>query len=84
MKRLRLTYPQIAQKEAEAAKVATRMVRRKALEEVKKVKDDISKDDVKRLENGIQRMTDEFIGKIDAMQQSKVGVIMEPGLAVRK
>lgn len=80
----RLALQEAAQREAESAKVATRMVRRKALEEVKGLKDDMSKDDAKRLEHNIQSMTDDMIARINELQKSKEDAIMDASLSVRK
>lgn len=73
-----------AQRDAEAAKVATRMVRRKALEDVKALKDNVSKDDAKRLERNIQTMTDDVIARINDLQKSKQDAIMDASMSVRK
>lgn len=70
--------------EAEAAKVATRLVRRKAMDEVKNLKDDIPKDDMKRFEKNIQQMTDNWIDQITRTQQLKGDAILDPSLAIRK
>lgn len=75
---------QTVQKEAEAAKVATRMVRRKAMEEIKGLKEDLSKDDVKRLENCVQIMTDQWISQITNAQNEKIDAVMNPSLSIRK
>lgn len=80
----RLALKEAAQREAEAAKVATRMIRRKALEEVKQLKDDIPKDDAKRLERNIQSMTDDSIARINDVQKTKENAIMDTNLSVRK
>ena len=57
----------IAGKYAEAAKVSVRNVRRDGNDALKKMEKDgeISKDDHKKREDGIQKLTDEFIKKID-------------------
>ncbi|CAN8063507.1 unnamed protein product [Agarophyton chilense] len=64
-----------ALKEAEAAKIATRMIRRKAMEEVKNLKSEVSKDDIKKIEKGVQVLTDRFIGDITEVQRNKVRTI---------
>ncbi|KAI0557348.1 ribosome recycling factor [Gracilaria domingensis] len=64
-----------ALKEAEAAKIATRMIRRKAMEEVKNLKSEVSKDDLKQIEKGVQALTDRFIGNITEVQRNKVRAI---------
>lgn len=72
------------QQEGEAAKIATRLVRRKAMDQVKNVKDDMPKDDFKRFEQSIQVMTDRWIDRITHTQQLKVQSIMDPSLSIRK
>lgn len=57
----------------EETRVAIRMARRDANEEVKKaLKDKVaSEDEAKRQETDIQKMTDEYIKKVDAMSEEK-------------
>lgn len=62
----------MALRDAEAAKIATRMVRRKAMDAVKVLKDEISKDDVKRMENVVQQMSDKYINTISQSLDEKV------------
>src|SRR5690606_28888365 len=63
----------IAGKYAETAKVAVRNVRRDGMEALKAMekKGEISKDDQKKREDGIQKLTDEFIKKVDDALASK-------------
>lgn len=58
---------------AEESRVAVRMARRDANEEVKKALKDkqISEDENKKLETEIQKMTDEYIKKIDSTADEK-------------
>jgi ribosome recycling factor len=58
---------------AEESRVAIRMARRDANEEVKKALKDkqISEDENKKLETEIQKMTDEYIKKVDATADEK-------------
>lgn len=65
-------------KVVEDAKVAVRMGRRDANEALKKALKDkaISEDDNKRAEADIQKMTDEYIGKLDKMAAEKEKEIM--------
>lgn len=62
----------------EDARVAVRMARRDANEEVKKAAKDkvASEDEQKKLEAEIQKMTDDFIKKIDAVADEKEKSIM--------
>lgn len=66
-------------KRGEDAKVAIRGVRRDAIEGFKKQKKDgeITEDDLKDLENEIQKMTDRFIKEIEAIVSAKDKEIME-------
>ena len=63
----RVELSKIAGKYAEAAKVSIRNVRRDGNESLKKMEKDggISKDEHKKQEGDIQKLTDEFIKKID-------------------
>lgn len=60
-------------KKGEAAKVAVRNVRRDANEAVKRMNkaNEISEDELKDNEDKIQKMTDKFIGQIDAAIEEK-------------
>lgn len=57
----------------EEARVAVRMARRDANEEVKKELKDkkVSEDEAKRSENDIQKMTDDYIKKVDTISDEK-------------
>lgn len=63
----------LAKKYAEEGKVALRLVRRDANEEVKKKHEakEISDDDFKRVQNQIQKFTDDFSLKIDQLLSHK-------------
>lgn len=62
----------------EEARVAVRMARRDANEEVKKaLKDKVcSEDEAKKLETEIQKMTDDFVKKVDGISDEKEKSIM--------
>ena len=63
--------------ETEQNKVTIRNVRRTAHEQAKKMKDNgVPEDEVKKLETDIQKMTDDFITKIDKMAELKEKEIM--------
>ncbi len=66
-------------KRGEDAKVAVRGVRRDALEGFKKQKKDgeLTEDDLKSLENDIQKLTDKFVKEIDTIVANKEKEIME-------
>ena len=68
----------IAGKYAEAARVSIRNVRRDGMELLKKLEKDkvISEDDHKRKSEEVQKMTDEFIKKVDLLLADKEKDIM--------
>ncbi len=62
----------------EDARVAVRMARRDANDEVKKAQKDklVSEDEAKKLETEVQRMTDDYIKKVDQLADEKEKSIM--------
>ena len=80
---IRLVFPELTEerrkdlvkdvkKKGEAAKVAVRNVRRDANEYLKKLgKTDVSEDEIKDLEDVIQKETDKFIKEIDKAVEEK-------------
>ncbi|MBQ2891034.1 MAG: ribosome recycling factor [Clostridia bacterium] len=66
-------------KRGEEAKVTVRGIRRDAIEGFKKQKKDgeITEDDLKGLENDIQKLTDKFVKEIDTIVANKEKEIME-------
>ena len=87
-KAIRLTFPELTEerrkdlvkdvkKKGEAAKVAVRNIRRDANDAFKKLtKQDVSEDEVKDLEDSVQKLTDKFIKKIDAAVDTKAKEIL--------
>lgn len=67
-----------AKKVVEEARVAVRMARRDANDEIKRAQKDkeISEDEQKSLQDEIQKMTDEYIGKVDSIAEEKEKSIM--------
>jgi ribosome recycling factor len=65
-------------KKGEGAKVAIRNIRRDANDMIKKQQkaNEISEDEQKDAEDEIQKMTDEFVAKIDTMVEDKSKEIM--------
>lgn len=55
--------------------MATRMVRRKAMDAVKGIKEDISKDNLKRMEKIVQEMSEKYIDSISQSLDEKVKAI---------
>jgi ribosome recycling factor len=68
----------VAGKYAENARVAIRNIRRDGMDMVKKDKSDglITEDDVKRLSDEVQKLTDEYTGKVDVLLAEKEKDIM--------
>lgn len=61
--------------ECEQGKVGIRAVRKETNESLKKIKG-APEDDLKNAEEDVQKLTDEFIGKIDALMKKKEAEIM--------
>lgn len=88
-KMIRLVFPELTEdrrkelakeikKKGEAAKVAYRNIRRDANDAMKKLakSDDISEDEVKVLEDAIQKMTDKFVAQADKAVEDKTKEIL--------
>jgi len=69
----------IAKSKTEEARVAIRNIRRDGNEEVKKAEKDghVSEDDSKKTLDDIQKITDEFIKKVNDLLDAKIAEIME-------
>jgi len=61
--------------ECEHGKVSVRNIRKETNEQLRKIKG-VSEDDVNNAEETVQKFTDEFIGKIDALMKKKESEIM--------
>ena len=82
-KMIRLVFPELTEerrkdlvneikKKAEAAKVASRNIRRDANDAFKKLaKQDVSEDEIKELEDQIQKLTDKYIKEVDKAIENK-------------
>ena len=81
---IRLVFPELTEerrkelakdvkKKGENAKVAIRNIRRDAIDHVKKLgkTDDISEDEIKDLEDGIQKLTDKYVANVDKAVETK-------------
>jgi ribosome recycling factor len=64
-----------ASQECEQGKVSIRSIRKETNESLKKIKG-VSEDDVKNAEETVQKLTNEFIEKIDALFKKKEAEIM--------
>lgn len=85
---IRLVFPELTEdrrkelvkdvkKKAEDAKVAVRNIRRDGNDALKKLgKTDVSEDEIKQLENELQKLTDKYIKDIDALMEVKSKEIM--------
>jgi ribosome recycling factor len=72
--RRRQLVKQVGQ-ECEHGRVSIRTIRKETNEQLKKVKG-VSEDDVKFAEEKVQKLTDEFITRIDTLMKKKEGEIM--------
>ena len=85
---IRLAFPQLTEerrkdlvkevkKKAEESKVAIRNIRRDGNDAFKKLaKTEVSEDEIKQLEEKLQKLTDKFIKDIDALMETKSKEIM--------
>lgn len=72
----RKEFVKLVSQKAEHGKVMVRQIRHEAMEEIKKHADSSSEDEVSRLEKEVQKLTDEFIAKIDTMRSDKEKELM--------
>lgn len=81
---IRLVFPELTEerrkelakdikKKGENAKVAVRNIRRDAIDHLKKIgkEEDLSEDEVKDLEDTVQKLTDEYVAKVDKAVDAK-------------
>lgn len=85
---IRLVFPELTEerrkdlvkevkKKAEEGKVAIRNIRRDGNDAFKKLaKTDVSEDEIKQLEEKLQKLTDKYIKDVDALMESKSKEIM--------
>ncbi len=69
----------LVRKMAEESKVALRNIRRDAIEELRKLEKEkrISQDDLRHYQNEVQKITDQYVEKVDKLVQAKEKEIME-------
>lgn len=69
----------VVRAEAESARIAVRNIRRDAISDIKELEKEkeISEDDMHRGEDQIQKITDEYIAKVDAALAEKEKDLME-------
>lgn len=88
-KMIRLTFPELTEerrkdlakdvkKKGENAKVAVRNIRRDANDSLKKMSksNDVSEDEIKQLEEEVQKLTDKYIAKVDKSVEEKTKEIL--------
>ena len=81
---IRIVFPELTEerrkelakdikKKGENAKVAVRNIRRDAIDHFKKIgkEEDLSEDEIKDLEDTIQKLTDEYVAKVDKAVDAK-------------
>ena len=85
---IRLVFPELTEerrkdlvkevkKKAEEAKVAVRNIRREGNDAFKKLgKEDVSEDEIKSLEEDLQKLTDKYIKNVDALMEEKSKELM--------
>lgn len=85
---IRLVFPELTEerrkdlvkevkKKAEEGKVAVRNIRRDGNDALKKLgKGEVSEDEIKNLEDQLQKMTDKYVKDIDALMEAKSKEIM--------
>lgn len=85
---IRLVFPELTEerrkdlvkdvrKKAEEGKVAIRNIRRDGNDALKKLgKTDVSEDEIKQLEDQLQKLTDKYIKEVDAVMEKKSKEIM--------
>ncbi len=84
---IRLVFPELTEerrkelvkdvkKKAENAKVAVRNIRRDGNDAFKKIGKEISEDELKELEEKLQKVTDSYIQKVDKLMEEKSKEIM--------
>ncbi len=69
----------VVRHEAEAGRVSVRNVRREALTDLKELLKDkvITEDDDRRAQDDVQKLTDRYIGQVDALLKDKEAEIMD-------
>ncbi|MBB4635775.1 ribosome recycling factor [Longimicrobium terrae] len=75
----RREFVKMLHKMAEEARVAVRQVRKDANDEVKaRQKDDgLSEDDIRREQGDVQKLTDQYVAKVEEMVKAKEAEVME-------
>jgi ribosome recycling factor len=72
----RKEFVKLVNQKSEQGKVMIRQIRHDAMEDIEKQEDSSSEDEVARLEKEVQKLTDEYIAKIDSMRSEKEKELM--------
>lgn len=73
----RKEFIKLVQQKAENGRIMVRQIRHDSMEDLKKMEEEnISEDEIKRLEKEIQKVTDEYMGKIDSLRVEKEKELM--------
>ncbi len=72
----RLEFVKAIHQKAENGKIMIRQIRHEAMETIEKKKDEVSEDEIEREKKDIQKLTDEFIKKIDDLKGEKEKELM--------
>ena len=62
---------------AEEAKIAIRNIRQDAMNNLKKLNDEVAEDEVKKFQGDIQKLTDDFVVNINDISKSKENEILQ-------
>lgn len=73
----RQEFVKLINQKAEQGRIMIRQVRHEAMEEAKKQSKTISEDEVIRHEKEIQKVTDEFVGRVDSLLEQKEEELMK-------
>jgi ribosome recycling factor len=72
----RREFVKLVSQKAEQGKVMIRQMRHESMTEIKKIEDSSSEDEVERLEKEVQKLTDDYIAKIDNLRSEKEKELM--------
>lgn len=69
-------FVKVIHQKAENGRIMVRQIRHEGMEEVEKKKDDVSEDEIEREKKEIQKLTDEYMKKIDDLREEKEKELM--------
>lgn len=73
----RLEFVKVIHQKAENGRIMIRQVRHEAMEDIEKQKDEVSEDEIERYKKEIQKLTDDFMKKIDTLRDEKEADLMK-------